>query len=76
MDADLPRSTMGHSIFYLQSPLKQQKVLHFGHQIGLNASGFEIKGRTVIRDDQKLTLMTKSQNMVAPWTTRIKLPTT
>ena len=31
--------------------------------------GFEINGRPVVRDDQNLTLTTKSLNMVAPWTT-------
>ena len=36
--------------------------------------GFEINGRPVVRDDQNLTLTTKSLNMVAPWTTRIQLP--
>ena len=34
-------------------------------------AGFEINKRPVVRDDQNLTLTTKSLNMVAPWTTRI-----
>ena len=40
-------------------------ALHYGEH-----SGFEINGHPVVRDDQNLTLTTKSLNMVAPWTTK------
>ena len=45
------------------------------HWLELRAmQGFEINRCPVVRDDQNLTLMTKSQNMVALKTIRIKLP--
>ena len=54
---------------FLHCTLDLELNLHIVCGPGRSLPGFEINGRPVVRDDQNLTLTTKSLNMVAPWTT-------
>lgn len=77
MDDDLPKINNGTLHFLLAEPPNNGRFFILGIRLDWMLTGFEIKGRPVVcRDDQKLTLSTKSQNMVAPYMTRIKLPAT